>query len=305
MVRAAAAAALGRLHAERAIVPLLTGLSTASDDLFLPFAGALTVLGAPAGLCGILHEALRRERLVPFIGPDFPAALTGLPDRAELATMLGGPAGGDARPSLAGAAAATVMAGSRHRFTERLMRELVGAGRRPGRIHRALSRLPARLWISAAYDDLLPQALGADTITLGGDTQFWRPQERTLIRLAGDFRHVQSLLVLDEDYRQLRRPEEDRTRLVAFLLHALARRVVLFLGFDPASPDFALLVRHVLNGHLAAADVQAVLVWPEVGPTATWADRPIALLQEDPRLTIDSLEAIRFGSVRSQSTQPV
>ena len=70
--------------------------------------------------------------------------------------------------------------------------------------------------------------------------------------------------------------------LTLYLREQLQGKVILFLGCDPSSPDFALLVEHVLNGYLGDLKVQAFCVWPENGRNLLWGGRPIRVLQSEP-----------------------
>ena len=89
----------------------------------------------------------------------------------------------------------------------------------------------------------------------------------------------------------LREGEGDRRLFVEYLKHELDDKVVLILGYDPSSPDFALLVKHVLSGYLGTVDVCVFLVWPEVGPQHKWGERPIQSICQEPLTLVDLLGA--------------
>jgi len=81
-----AARALARLHLPQAAGALAQRLEQAPDDLFLDLVEAIGMLAAPGSasadptaILSALHLALQKKKLVPVIGPDFPAGLTGLP----------------------------------------------------------------------------------------------------------------------------------------------------------------------------------------------------------------------------------
>jgi hypothetical protein len=236
-----------------------------------------------------LHEAMGRGRLVPFLGPDFPTALTGLPDRQSLVRRLAPPNVPVVQNSLAKAAEAARFGNSRHRFTEILLKAVGDPLAQPGPIHLALARLPVRLWLSGAYDILMPKALHAQTIISGADTIYVRENWPTVVCLSGAPSDIRSLIVLESDYVRLRETEEDRRLLVKYLRHSLEGMVVLFLGHDPNSPDFALLTQHILNQHLAGVAVRPFLVWPEVGQHYSWAEYPILHIQQEPLAFIRQL----------------
>jgi hypothetical protein len=278
----AAAAALGGLGNVRAAVPLLERLRHADDTLFLDLVGATGALGEPAATLGALMESLRRSKLVPFLGPDFPPSLTGLPDRATVARELARREGLPSSDSLSATAAATMgPGGSRFTFTDFLRRQWDDPRARPGPIHLALAALKVPFWIDGAYDGMLARALNANAMVTGDDTQYWRPERPTVVRLVGDVSRPDSLLVIEPDYAQLRANEGDRRLLVSFLREELQGKVVLLLGYDPSQPDFALLVKHVLNEHLAGIDVRAFIVWPVPTVEYNWAGHVIQSLTYD------------------------
>jgi hypothetical protein len=282
----AAAEALGKLHAQRAAAPLLERLRHA-DDLFLDLADAIGVIGDLTVTTEMLCESLRLGRLVPFVGPDFPHTLTGLPNRATVARELAQREHLSENESLAEIAVAS-MRGSPNRYTftsflkRRLNDQLIG----PGEMHRALAGLGANFWISGTYDTLLPRALGANVLVSGSETRYWQGNRPTVLLLAGDLSRPDSLLVVEDDYEHLRKNEGDRKLLVSYLRNELSGKVVLFLGYDPNSPDFDLLVRYVLNIHLAGVNVRAFLVWPQERQSKMWNQHQIH------RIKIDQLDVV-------------
>lgn len=272
----AAARALGQLADRHAIPALLDHLKTAGENLFLDLMGAIGAILDPVVLAEALREALRRGKLVPFVGPDFPARLTGLPDRATVARKLADLEDQPPGNSLAEIAEKTMHGGNnRFTFTAFMRQELDDQLKSPGLIHRALARLNLPFWISGAYDKLLVKALNANNIVSGQDTRFWQREHPTVLRLVGDLSSVRDLLVVESDYKQLRENEGDRRLLVSYLREQLQGQVVLFLGYDPQSPDLGLVVKHVLNHHLAGVDVRAFLVSPEARVNYRWGDWPI------------------------------
>jgi hypothetical protein len=291
-----AAQALGRLAPAPVAGPALAARLPAADDvLFLDLADALGALGDPSFSLAALRAALYRGRLVPVLGPDFPTALTGLPDRASavqaLAQQNGLPAPASAASaSLADTAAATMLGGSRFAFTNFLYQTYDDQLLQPGPIHAALAKLSAPLWLSAAYDGLLAKALKANSIVLGEDTRYWKPNRPTIVRLAGDPATRRGLVVLEGDWAALRENEGDRRLLLGYLRSELAGKALLFLGFDPTSPDFALLVRHLLNEHLAGLRVAPFLLWPEPPPAPlAWSGLPMRPIPTDPLAFIQAL----------------
>jgi hypothetical protein len=151
----------------------------------------------------------------------------------------------------------------------------------PGSVYQQLAQLDLPLWVSGAYDGLLGKALKANSIVLGSDTQYWKPDRPTVVRLAGDLASLRGEVVIESDYEVLRQNEGERKLLISFLRQELKGKVALFLGFDPASPDFALLVQHILNHHLAGVETIAFLVWPSRTAGHTWSSQRLYPLEEE------------------------
>lgn len=282
-----AAQVLSKLSLPVVAKPIRDRLNTADPALFLDLVDAIGEVGDDTISLEALKECLRQDRLAPFIGPDFPVRLTGLPDRRSIIQRLSYDHG--TRESLAETANGTMRGLSRHAFTASLRKMMDDQQLQPGEIHRALAGLKIPFWISGSYDGLLGKALNANSIIMGGDTKHWRSGRRTVVRLVGAPSNPGSLVVLKDDYKQLRENEGDRRLLLSFLREELEGKVVLFLGYDPKSPDFALLVQYVLNGHLLGTNVRAFLVWPEAGPKHVFGEHPIHELHQDVQNFINHL----------------
>src|SRR5205823_2932033 len=96
--------------------------------------------------------------LILFFGADLPAALTGLPSRADLAAGLAQRHGLTAGLSLAAAAQRVMQGGNRFAFTDYLIHQLDTLGKQPQRVHQLVARLPAPIIVTTAYDNLLELA---------------------------------------------------------------------------------------------------------------------------------------------------
>lgn len=105
-----------------------------------------------------LREHLASRRLTLFLGGDLPAALTGLPSRAELAGGLAQRHGLPAGLSLAATAQRAMQGGGRFAFSDYLGRQLDPLGRPPQRLHQLIAQIPWQLIITTAYDSLLELA---------------------------------------------------------------------------------------------------------------------------------------------------
>ena len=282
-----AAQALSKLSLPVVAKPIQDRLNTADPALFLDLVDAIGEVGDDTITMQALKECLRQNRLAPFIGPDFPVRLTGLPDRRSIIQGLNNDHG--TGESLAETAYGTMRGPSRHTFTASLRKMMDDQQLQPGEIHRALAGLKIPFWISGTYDGLLGKALNANSIIMGGDTKHWRAGRPTVVRLVGAPSNPGSLVVLEEDYKQLRENEGDRRLLLSFLREELEGKVVLFLGYDPKSPDFALLVQYVLNNHLLGTNVRAFLVWPEAGPKHVCGEHPVHELHQDVQYLVNHL----------------
>ena len=282
-----AARALGRLADPQAAQPLLDRLARGSPDLILELVGLLARSGEPRFSLKALAHCLRGSQLVPFLGPDLPPALTGFLDRANLAAELARRSGLMETDLLALAAARSLQGNSRFIFTDFLKRALVDPIDRPGSFFLNLAHLDIRFWVSGAWDGSLAQALSAYQVVMGEDTLYVQNERPVVVQLVGDLARLRGVVILEDDYRQLREDETDRRLLVDFLRRNLSGKILLFLGYNPNSPDFSLLVKYILNQHLAGLKASVFQIWPEEGQQHIWNDQPMR--QIDP----GTLEAIR------------
>ena len=274
-VRQTAARALGKLADPSAAPALLSHLDDTDDALFLDYVSALGAIGRMDATFGALRESLQRDRLVPFLGPDLPQTLTGVPERATLIHDLVQLENLPVSDSFAQTASASLRTGSRFTFTDFLREKFNNPRLQPSDFHLALSKIGASLWINASYDLLLASALGADIIVNGSEAQYFRRDRPTVVQLAGETSSPNNLLVLEEDYSRLRTNEHQRQALTTFLRQQLTGKVILFLGCDPTSHDFGLIHQYILNQYLAGVHAQAFLIWPGEYPTLDWDGRKI------------------------------
>jgi len=284
-----AACALEKIEDSRAAPAILKQLRHRGDELFLDLIDAILALEEPGTTFKALREGLLRAKVVPFIGPDFPKGLSGLPDRKTLAHKLTEIENQEKSDSLAKVAATTMIAGNRFRFTEFLKREIDSQLLSPGVIHKALAHLDIPVWISGAYDGLLTKALDANEILSGEDTlyvQFGRPN---IVRLVGDIDNQRALVVVEDDYKMLREGEDDRNLLLAYLRGELQGKAVLFLGYDPYNPDFDLLMEYVFQTHLKDVDLRGFLVWPGKRDGRLWKKYAIQRIRYGPLAFINGL----------------
>jgi hypothetical protein len=293
-VTRAAAAALGRLALPVTARPLLECFLQAPDELFLDLAEAIGAIGEPESSRAMLCQALRRGKLVPLIGPDFSQELTGVKSRADFTAEFARQEGINSPTSLslAQVAEVTTRGGQQyHGLISALKDAYASSIQNPGPLYKALSSLGAPFWLSACYDNLLTKTIDANSIVMGEDTKYWRPNRPTVVRLTGDPDSIRGLVVLEKDYELLRENEGDRKLLLGFLQQELKGKIVLFLGFDPASPDFSLLIQYILNHHLSSLPARAFQVWLTAAPTAQWGEHPVHLIHQGPLKLLTSLQS--------------
>lgn len=269
----AAAESLGLLKDQRAAMPLLARLQNADDELFLGLVDAIGAVGEPSVIIATLCKALEFGKLVPFIGPDLQQRLTGVQSRADFTTQFA--IAHNLPPTLPISLAQVAEVQTKGRFVHELWGALKAAYRnnqiQPGEFYTMLSRLHIPFWLSACYDDFLVSAINkVNSIVTGSDTQYLFEDRPSVVHILGDLDRSK-LVVLEHEYELLRESEIDRKLLLRFLRQELKGKIVLFLGFDPTSPDFALLGKYILNGHLAGLDVCTFLVWqPAIPSSVAW-----------------------------------
>lgn len=291
----AAAQALGMIRSPESATRLVEWLGKVEDDLFLPLVDAIGSLGMTGETLQALKEALHRGKLVPFIGPDLPQGLTGVSSRSAFTADFARYAGIESLASLAQVAETATRGGQqRHSLVMALKEAYDQPLQKPGSFYDALKSLGAPFWLSACYDSLLAKSLDANSIVMGEDTKYWRSGRPTVVRLFGDPGSIRGLVVLEKDYELLRENEGDRKLLLGFLQQELQGKIVLLLGFDPATPDFTLLSKYIINQHLAGLPVRVFLVWPKATPAQmqAWGKHPIHLIQQDSLKLVMVLHAL-------------
>jgi hypothetical protein len=241
-----------------------------------------------------IQDHLARSRLVLFLGADLPAALTGLPSRADLAAGLAQRHGLPAGLSLAATAQRVMQGGNRFAFSDYLIRQLDTLGKPPQRIHLLIARLPAPMIITTVYDNLLELAFaqaGApiNRVVRDSDLAFADPRHRTLIKLYGDLQQRDSLIVTEDDHYGLWR-NRDKESLLDEVRRAMRSNAVLFLGHNLADPDFSLLWREVLD-RMGRFALGAYAASPGIAPDErrVWEDRQVRILDLEPLALLEQL----------------
>ncbi len=243
-----------------------------------------------------LQNHLATGRLALFLGADLPAALTGVPGRAELAQGLAQRHGLPAGLSLAATAQRVTQGGNRFAFTDFLTRHLDTLGKTPQPLHQLLVRLPVPVIITTAYDSLLELAFQQANTPLNrvvrdSDLAFADPRQRTLIKLYGDLPQRDTLIVTEDDHYGLWRSRE-KEGLLDEVRRTLRGSAVLFLGYNLADPDFNLLWREVLErvGRFALG-AYAVNLGLTPDAQRVWAERHVQVLELAPLALLEQLAA--------------
>jgi SIR2-like protein len=243
-----------------------------------------------------IKEQLAGAHLVLFLGADLPAALTGLPSRADLAAGLAQRHQLPAGLSLAATAQHVMQNGNRFVFTDYLIRQLDTLGKPPLRIHQLIVRLPAPIIITTAYDNLLELAFAQagepiNRIVRDSDLAFADPHRRTLIKLYGDIQQRDTLVVAEDDHFGLWRSHEKES-LLDEVRRAMRGNAILFLGYNLADPDFHLLWRDVLD-RMGRFALGAYAAGPGIAldEQRIWAERQVRVIDMEPLALLEQLAA--------------
>lgn len=246
-----------------------------------------------------LREHLTRRRAVFFIGSDYPATLTGVPGRAELAVQLATKYGLASNARLATIAQQVMSHGNRFGFTSFIRDALDVSGHSPHPIHRALARLVLRWQLPSiftlAYDNLLDLALREANIPFDIATQdsqlpLLRGDRLALYKLYGTSEQPASLIVTEQDENAFLRGKTNPD-IWDELRRAFRRNCILFIGYDLTDPAVT-----ALFDEIAGADFQipSFALWPGMPAAAREAlrsNRGLTVLEADPLGMLEALLA--------------
>jgi hypothetical protein len=214
-----------------------------------------------------MKEQLASNRLVFFLGPDFPAALSGIPALQDLADELAAREGLAAGQRLAAVAQQAMSHGNRRAFTEFIQQKWETTDVQPGPVFTKLAYLIKKfrpeLIITTAYHRLLEWSLrDAGDLTFNKiardtDLPFADPNRPTLLKLYGDLDQPDTLVVTEQDQNALARGKGNPD-MVDEVRRAFRRNSVLFLGQDPTDPALNILFDEVAGDRFQA---KAYAVW--------------------------------------------
>ncbi|GEM_PF-4239898 len=257
-----------------------------------------------------LLDYLRRGKLLLFIGPDLPEALTAAPDRYTLARTLaqdkGLPFPGERIPgkNLSVLAQQIMAGGNRYEFTQFLKTKLTGL--QPGPFYHVLAHFirttRPQTVLTTAYHRLLEASLEAageyslQTVTNDDLIPFIEPGAPVLYKLFGDIQQA-DLIVTEQDLNAfLRGRMEGRQTLFDEAIRLLQRNSVLFLGVDPRDAAILALLDEVAQGRFQNP---AFAVWsglPETEAKSLETSRGLRILE------VDAVELVRFLGEQVEQT---
>lgn len=243
-----------------------------------------------------LRRQLQRNRLVLFVGADFPQGITGLPSRAEMAAALAAREGLAPGQRLTAVAQSVMAGGNRWEFTDFLRQATETVGKQPQAIHRALVSLVTTFGIATiittAYDDMLEFAFrqagqSLDIVVREADLAFVNPDGPVLIRLYGHGRQPDTLVVTEQDHMALLRGRS-KAELVAEVQHALRRHTVLYVGHDLSDPTVAAFMDELSHER----SPRSYAVWaglPQTEQEFFRSQRNVEVLEVDALLLLQAL----------------
>lgn len=223
-------------------------LNEALDELFVedeihpPITAEKEILETYKREVNKISQSLKRNGLVLFLGADLPEAVTGMPNRAMLATALAREEEVEPQDSWAKVAQLVMQYGNRFTFTQFLQKQLNITGKQPQPFHKCIAELVQKnnidTIVTTAYDSLLETYFRESNVPLAvvvNDTglSFADPNQPTLLKLYGDWERPESLIVTDQDQNALLNGRnQDKSEMMGQIKFSLRRQAVLFVGYD-------------------------------------------------------------------------
>jgi hypothetical protein len=256
-----------------------------------------------------LNYVLSRRTLALFLGSDLPQQITGLPSRADLARELSRRRGLDDTFSIAEVAQRIGRGDNRWDLVAYIRDQLDTTGKQPQPIHRFLVDLvqihQIGYLITTAYDDLVDLAfqeagVPVNLVVRNSDVRFIVPGRPTLIKLYGDVRRPDTLVITEDDQYQLWR-NRDKEDLLDEVHTILRRNTVLFLGYNLSDPCFRFLWQETQDraGRFACP---SYAVWSGITKEdrQLWRGRGVTILDEAPLHVLDKLVMLAAPSGHSK-----
>jgi formylglycine-generating enzyme required for sulfatase activity len=197
-----------------------------------------------------LLEQLERGNVLLFIGERIVHDAEGRAVVDRLAAQLAARSGllADEDASFPEAAQAYQDEKGRQALVQFLRDELEALGDEPQRVHHLIAGLTdCDLLVTTCLDRRLERAFEAagrplDVIVSRLDVAFEEEHKAQLYKLRGSLEQVESLVLTEDDYETF---FEDQDSLSVVLQSYLARKTILFVGYDLADPHFKRLYRKV------------------------------------------------------------
>jgi hypothetical protein len=189
----------------------------------------------------LLLDEAQRGRLTLFVGSDLTAETTGVPSQADLARGLaarfGQTVADDPVPSLA--AVAQRVGRQRTRDVVQFLKDQLETTQPPQPFDNLLARLPVESFITTRYDGQLERAFDlagrpVQAIVTDFDAALVRRDQPLLIKLYGDLRQPQSLVLSEDDLYDVASTRRDVSRLIE---NALRGTSLFLLGFGDPLPQ--------------------------------------------------------------------
>jgi SIR2-like domain len=193
----------------------------------------------------LLDDIVKRN-VIPLVGAGFSRNAEGLPTgkKMPLWTELGEnfadlmhlPYCNDPIESIS----AFVKSHKKIRLVEYLTEMLFVNTARAGDAHKFLVKLPFDVILTTNFDTLIEQAHDREEISYNvisdiSDISRSIPNERKIVKLHGDLRHAETIIITDDDFRLAR---SEGYKLKNNIIHWLTTRTLLIIGYSVTDPDF-------------------------------------------------------------------
>lgn len=252
----------------------------------------------------LLLDEARRGGLTLWLGADLPAMLTGLPSRQDLARGLAAYLGLAESQNLFSVAR---QAGHLH-FLDVIRyvgEQLNTVGRSSQTIELLCAGLPIDRLITTCYDDRLEKAFQASgrklhTLVSEVDVSLYRPNQTTLLKLYGDLRQPDSLIITTDHLLGLSRQKPSLIALVQQAMHG----TLLLLGQDLHSPDFLQLWGELQQrlGRFAPVAYAAISNPITAADQQLWREHKIELLDHS---ALQILQTLALHLPQAANTPPL
>lgn len=260
-----------------------------------------------------LLEQLQKGNCVLFLGTDYPMLPSGdlPPGRVAFAEKLRARIMNLVRPGMNfwEIAEAYELDCGRQALVSMLKDWGVENGRQPYPIHDVIAQLPVDTIITTAYDDRLEQALRAvekpfEVVINDLDVPFVGADKKLILKLLGDVAQPDSLILTDDDQRNLKGRLGAILNVVRYLF---VIKTLIFVGYDMTDDFFRDLYAEVTRG-IRNYQRRAYAIWRD--PTSLdqrcWEQKGVFLINSQPFTFLTQLHsAIRTSRQTILSAEPL